>query len=112
MDNEIQLGEGEVICGRCKGTCHEPNSNDNDELCTEICSRCLGHGKLDWIENIIGKVQRILSVDWSFISTTKLETIYSFDVEKELIETLAKEIAKEVDEEILRELTRPMGTCT
>ena len=108
MDNEIQLEEGEVICDRCQGTCHEPNSNDNDELCTEICGKCFGHGKLDWIENIIGKVRKILSADWSFSSSANVKTIFSSNMEKELMETLAKEIAKEVDEEILRELTRLM----
>jgi len=108
MGNKIHLKEGEVICDRCKGTCHEPNSSDNDELCTEICGKCFGHGKLDWIENIIGKVRKILSADWSFSSSVNVKTIYSYDVEKGLIEALSKEIAKEVDEEILRELTRLM----
>jgi len=114
MDNKIQLKEGEVVCDKCYGTCHEPNSDDNDDLCTEICGRCLGHGKLDWIENIVGKIRekRKLSSDWTISSSTDIKTIFSYDIQKEIIETLAKEIAKEVDEEILRELTRPMGVCT
>ena len=104
----VQLKEGEVICDRCQGTCHEPNSNDNDELCTEICGRCLGHGKLDWIENIVGKIRekRKLSSSWTVSQSTEVKGIFSYDIEKELMEALAEEIAKDIDEQILKELIR------
>lgn len=49
----LQLGDlndGEVICSHCKGTRKEYPSP-----ITRKCSKCFGEGKLDWIENIIGK---------------------------------------------------------
>jgi len=43
----IQLRDerGEVYCDRCKGW-------------DRFCWRCQGHGKVDWIENVIGRYRK------------------------------------------------------
>lgn len=41
------INESEVICGRCKG---EGTIGQG-----WMCKQCLGTGKFDWIENIVGK---------------------------------------------------------
>ena len=48
----IELNDGEMICSRCDGSGVHYNRNDKS---TFVCSKCNGDGKLDWIENIVGK---------------------------------------------------------
>jgi hypothetical protein len=38
-----------VVCSKCDGT------GDSDSYPGNICHKCWGEGKLDWIENIMGK---------------------------------------------------------
>ena len=52
----MQLNPGEVKCNECNGigtTLHDPYS---------ICNKCHGTGKLDWIENIVGKLPKPKSI--------------------------------------------------
>jgi len=42
----VELKEGEVACSRCDGT---------GLLYNGMCEKCQGNGKLDWIEQILGK---------------------------------------------------------
>ena len=44
---KIKLKKGEVSCNKCNGT-----GNYNTQL---VCPKCYGTGKLDWIENVVGK---------------------------------------------------------
>lgn len=64
-------------CHICKGT-GKDKSKYKDK-----CTFCWGEGKVDWIENIIGK---------------KKPTI---DIEEAMIENAALELAKRIDKEIL-----------
>jgi len=51
----MKLCEGEMICSRCCGTggfYHIINK------CDIICSKCNGEGKLDWVENVVGKIKQ------------------------------------------------------
>jgi DnaJ-class molecular chaperone len=47
------MNEGELICDKCKGS--------GMSWFNSICKKCQGTGKVDWIENIIGKkmIERI-----------------------------------------------------
>lgn len=50
----ITLEEGEYLCESCAGA----GISDFKTLLTEnksICHTCVGHGKLDWIDRIVGK---------------------------------------------------------
>ena len=51
MNDKIKLEEGEVICDKCNGT----GEKTYEGWGGLPCDRCLGHGKLDWIENMMGK---------------------------------------------------------
>ncbi len=45
----MKLEKGEVICSNCNGS---GNHQDNSKF---TCQTCCGSGKLDWLENIVGK---------------------------------------------------------
>jgi len=54
---ELKLELGEVLCSKCKGETFirytEKRGNGFYPM-KQICDKCKGHGKLDWIENITG----------------------------------------------------------
>jgi len=55
------INEDEIICSQCNGEgfiIEEVGKEEWDERkipIKNICDKCLGTGKLDWIENIVGK---------------------------------------------------------
>ena len=51
----VKLNPGDVICYRCNGTGEIINSKHYKSLMDIQCYVCYGEGKLDWIENIVGK---------------------------------------------------------
>jgi len=46
------LKDGWVICNRCKGEGLTSLTHYNN--CRWLCSKCKGHGAVDWITNIMG----------------------------------------------------------
>jgi len=70
----LNLKLGEVICDKCHGK-------------GGWCEKCHGDGKLDWVENIVGKKPGL-----------------PFD--SILINELASKLAKEIDEEIIKEILK------
>jgi len=60
----MKLEEGEGICDQCIGTGYElniPIERYNAGYYNKHykCSKCQGEGKLDWVENIVGKKPKI-----------------------------------------------------
>ncbi len=53
MKTEKDLKEGEVICNKCSGTGEIHGRRRIDASLT--CSKCWGVGKLDWIDNVMGR---------------------------------------------------------
>lgn len=51
----MKLEKGEVVCSNCNGT---GNHQDNNKF---TCQTCYGSGKLDWLENVVGKKIKIYS---------------------------------------------------
>ncbi len=54
----IKLLEGERFCLKCDGKGRVPKINKSGEhrRCIMLqCDKCLGDGKIDWIEEAIGK---------------------------------------------------------
>lgn len=61
MKNEMDkmnVGEGNYVCHVCLGT-----GKIRYTLYKRRCPKCLGSGKLDWIEKIVGKRNRRTSLD-------------------------------------------------
>ena len=60
MIKNLKLNDGEIICPQCNGT-GEPNNNMikaheiRYDLVPLHCDKCYGNGKLNWVENIVGK---------------------------------------------------------
>lgn len=53
---EESLKEGEMVCPECNGMGYiDKIPSDNFHVFKERCPKCLGAGKLDWIENVVGK---------------------------------------------------------
>jgi len=50
--NDHKLEEGEVVCPRCKGKGWTAMWGVEYK---ETCDKCFGIGKLDWVENVVGK---------------------------------------------------------
>ena len=54
---ELNPALSEVVCGECEGSGHIPclNNPKSGINIPKMCSRCFGSGKLDWVENMIGR---------------------------------------------------------
>jgi len=62
----MELKPGEYICEKCEGTGNNPPMKRNGKYLKpgvyEICGHCHGEGKLDWIENVVGKKQPMVDM--------------------------------------------------
>ena len=77
---EKDLKEGEVICNKCKGTGSTSPANSRESIYYQVCYKCHGRGKLDWVEMIVGK-----KVDpWKDIEVPVFRKIYPKLISEEL----------------------------
>lgn len=57
----LEITKGEVICDKCSGGGYDKNEYINMKQYgtiphpQKVCGKCKGEGKLDWVENLIGK---------------------------------------------------------
>lgn len=49
------LKEGEVLCPECEGSGSHPKDLEKESMYFNRCMRCLGEGKLDWVEAAMQK---------------------------------------------------------
>lgn len=47
---KVPLNDGEIYCDLCK---------QNGRYVNEMCPKCKGTGKLDWVENVVGKKEKL-----------------------------------------------------
>ena len=95
----MKLKSGEVICPKCKGkkkikadySLNNPDTFIWVEGQKVACDKCLGTGKLDWIENMVGGKQKPQEINNKFYS-------------EKIIERVANEISKNIDKDILESL--------
>jgi hypothetical protein len=52
---ENNLNPGEVICDECEGGRFRYDLDNYDIGKYNTCPKCHGIGKLDWVENVVGK---------------------------------------------------------
>ena len=74
---EDSLEEDYVICNRCDGT---GKINSATWGFQQVCTKCWGEGKLDWIENVVGKQQ-------PYLSSSSTSSVSSTDVSSNHITT-------------------------
>jgi DnaJ-class molecular chaperone len=58
----ITTNEGENFCPKCDGLGLVPRSGkimEKTGVVHLICNKCLGDGKIDWVEKVVGKKRRI-----------------------------------------------------
>ena len=75
----IKLKESEMYCERCNGSGDDPEFTGEKNGFTMDCSKCLGTGKLNWIENVFGKTGiRMKKIDLSKMGshTTKPDVLF------------------------------------
>jgi len=63
VNPNINLQKGEYLCKPCNGWGRILNEDELLRTPFLKCPVCLGHGKLDWIENIVGKREENRSDD-------------------------------------------------
>ena len=54
----VILNEGERFCPKCDGKGEIPKKSPNffsKSNLMLVCNKCLGDGKIDWVENVVGK---------------------------------------------------------
>jgi DnaJ-class molecular chaperone len=56
----MDLNPGDIVCRECGGTGNSNYNKPDDEFDFVFnikCPKCNGIGKLDWVENVVGKKQ-------------------------------------------------------
>lgn len=110
MSGNLKLEEGELICDKCEGKGGHSNGDPADDLCDAgwvRCQKCQGGGKVDWIENIVGK-----KPEMNFgSSSTSISSGGTFAVDPnnhgihdDMIDAMSKQLADQIDKEILESL--------
>ncbi len=108
-NNKLKLEEGEYICSECEGRGSHP-SNQNPNTMASMCRKCQGAGKLDWIENIVGKppISSGSSSSSSASMSSGRPSIQGIDgssfISKEDLDFMSKQIADSIDNEILESI--------
>jgi len=51
----VKLEEGEYLCWKCKGNRLVARPDGSESHVISLCPICNGTGKLDWVENVVGK---------------------------------------------------------
>jgi len=87
LDQRIFLEKGEEFCSKCNGSgsLASRHKSYNGKSYKLTCPKCLGMGKLDWIEVIRGKKPVDPFIFWAAEA--------------------AKNLAKQIDDEIIKEIT-------
>lgn len=88
MKKKFNLKEGEMVCRICGGVGKVRKIRPPRKTPFYVmCSHCQGTGRVDWVENIVGK---------------KPMAKFSTD---EIVEKLALQMARDIDEKILKTLS-------
>ena len=61
LRNYITLKDGERFCEKCKGRGKVPKMAKPQGTGTAmlVCNECLGDGKIDWVEEVLGKKRKV-----------------------------------------------------
>ena len=97
--SNFKLEEGEMVCDKCEG-------GGKSWIYTTPCSKCQGEGKVDWIENIVGRKPELIDTSGSnnvFIGhNAGLSKMTGSD--NVITNALAQKLANKIDQEIMETL--------
>ena len=102
-DLNIDESKGEMLCDECEGRGCIPPEIDSPEIMQEMCWKCQGSGKVDWISNVMQKPKpRYFGFgSSSFYGSTFASTSGSASPHDDIIDSMAKALAMKIDEEII-----------
>ena len=108
----------EYTCDRCggEGRIKNPSLKNQDSLMFPMltyltCPKCLGDKKLNWIERVFGKQEKVVSVDFSGVSTFSESTLNQSQY-KGIVDELANNLAKEIDKQIMESFLKESNKYT
>lgn len=61
----VTVQEGEHLCPKCRGKGRVPMKHSKIPSMLLECDKCLGVGKLDWVEKATGKRRVIFNGQWT-----------------------------------------------
>lgn len=101
----LKLNPGDHVCDLCEGKGKIPAEKNPDVIIGIVgqltkCPKCQGVGKLDWIENVIGKKKEVEITMCFSDSSSSIHCEYL----KRYVDQIAQELANEIDKDILRML--------
>jgi len=101
----MKLNEGEMICNKCEGMGTLPSEQDPNTM-AKICKKCFGHGKVDWLENILGKkaIQSNSSSGWGASSSS--------GIPQETLDKMSQHLADSIDKDIMETMINELEQKT
>lgn len=105
----MELKKGEVICSECNGQKDIENPHEIPKekrkpykvyITRIVCPKCKGEGKLDWIENLIGKEKTVTTASLEI----DIEGTVGSDLTNSIYADMTKEIAYDIDDKIINNL--------
>lgn len=71
----MKLEKGEIVCDECDGVgLISPDVHTISYIYKIDCPKCKGSGKLDWIENLVGKTEKTY-IEFDSLSSTNTNGI-------------------------------------
>lgn len=123
MKSELVLNEGEMICDKCEGTGEDSSQSASSVYSfTRFCKKCLGTGKVDWVENAMGKKpnkeSNFITIDSSAMMSNTISSQLSLSsgenmkignetLDEYIKNVVAKKMAEEIDKILLEQLVNP-----
>jgi hypothetical protein len=99
--NKIKLNPGDIYCPKCGGIGRRYDEQKSGGWTfSEECNVCLGAGKLDWIEQVVGKPRNWIEIDLSEELARKLSEDLAKEIDREILESIYKEAEQIQKEEI------------
>ena len=102
-DLNIDESKGEMLCDECEGRGCIPPEIDSPEIMQEMCWKCQGSGKVDWVSNVMQKPKpRYFEFgSSSFYNSTFTSTSGNASPHDDIIDSMAKALAMKIDNEII-----------
>lgn len=104
-DLNIDESKGEMLCDECEGRGCIPPEIDSPEIMQEMCWKCQGSGKVDWVSNVMQKPkpQYFGFGSSSFYNSTATYSTSgnASPLHDDIIDSMAKALAMKIDNEII-----------